>query len=60
MIRNSETSPSPSSRANKSLLSEYRDEMLQKKDTVADIQAKEEVQQLIELADDLNLLFKHD
>ena len=60
LIRNPEMSPNPRSRAGKSLLSEYRQEMLRKKDSVADMQAKEEIQELVELADDLNLLFEQE
>ena len=57
-MRNPARSPNPRSRAGRSLLSEYHNEMLQKKDSIQDIQAKEEIQELIELADDLNQLFE--
>ena len=60
MIRNPEMSPSPRSRADRSLLSEYREEMLRKKDSVQAIQAKDEIQELIELADYLTLLFEQE
>ena len=60
MIHNSETSPSPRSRGGRSLLSEYREEMLRKQNSVQASQAKENIQELIELADDLNLLFEQE
>jgi len=60
VIRHPEMSPSSRSRAGRSLLSEYREEMLRKQNSVQAIQAKEEIQELIELADDLNLLFEQE
>ena len=57
MIRSSENSPG--SRFSKSLLWEYRQEMLRRKDLVKDAESKEEIQQLIELSEDLDLLFEH-
>ena len=57
MIRSSENSPR--SRFSKSLLSEYRQEMLRRKAFVKDAESKEEIQQLIELSEDLDLLFEH-
>ncbi len=46
------------SRFGKSLLTEYREKMLRKKAVTQEAEAKEEVEQLIELADDLNLLLE--
>ena len=43
----------------KSLLSEYRDYMIRKKDLARDESDKEHFQQLIELVDDLDDLFEH-
>ena len=43
----------------KSLLSEYRDHMIRKKGLARDERDKEHFQQLIELADDLDVLFEH-
>ena len=57
-MRNPARSHNLKSRAGRSLLSEYHDEMFRKKDSIQDIQAKEEIQELIELADDLNQLFE--
>ena len=52
MIRNHENSPI--SRVGKSLLTEYREEMLRKKAIAHEAEAKEEIEQLIELAEDLD------
>ena len=46
-------------RLGKSLLSEYREELLRKKAAVQNVQTREQTQELIELADDLNVLFEH-
>ena len=43
----------------KSLLSEYRDQMVRKINLVQDEQAKERIEQMIELVDDLQALFEH-
>ena len=43
----------------RSLLSEYRDRMLRKKNLAQDEQAKERIEQMIELVDDLEALFEH-
>ena len=56
-MRNPEISPNLRSRFGKSLLSEYRDQMLRKRAVVQDVQAKEEIDELVELAEDLHLLF---
>ena len=56
MIRNHENSPR--SRFGKSLLTEYREEMLRRKAATHEAEAKEEFEQLIELADDLNVLLE--
>ena len=57
-MRNFDVSPSSRSHVGKSLLSKYRDEMIRRKANARDCQAQEEIQELIELADDLNLLFE--
>ena len=57
MIRSSENSPRY--RFGKSLLWEYRQEMLRRKASVNDAESQEEIQQLIELSEDLDLLFEH-
>ena len=56
MIRDHENSPR--SRSGKSLLTEYREEMLRKKAVTQEAQSQEEIQQLIDLADDLNVLLE--
>jgi len=56
VIRNHENSPG--SRFGKSLLTEYREEMLRRKAVTHEAEAKEEMEQLIELADDLNVLLE--
>ena len=57
-MRNFDISPSSRSHACKSLLSEYREEMIRRTVTAHDYQTQEEIQELIELADDLNVLFE--
>ncbi len=47
------------SQPDKSLLSEYRDQMVRRVDLVQDEQAKERIEQMIELVDDLEALFEH-
>ena len=47
------------SQPDKSLLSEYRYQMVRKKDLVQDEQARERIEQMIELVDDLEALFEH-
>ncbi len=47
------------SQPDKSLLSEYRDQMLRKKCFAQDEQDREQIEQTIELVDDLEALFKH-
>ena len=42
-----------------SLLAEYRQQMIRKKRTIREPQAREEIEQLIDLAEDLNELFEH-
>ncbi len=42
----------------KSLLSEYRDQMILKKDLAHDEEARERIEQMIELVDDLQALFE--
>ncbi len=49
---------SSGSQPGKSLLSEYRDQMLRKKSLAQDEQAKERIEQMIELVDDLQDLFE--
>jgi len=49
---------SSGSQPDKSLLSEYRDQMLRKKDLVQDEGARERIEQMIELVDDLQALFE--
>lgn len=49
---------SPRSRFGKSLLTEYREEMLHRKAVTHEAEAQEEIEQLIELADDLNVLLE--
>ncbi len=49
---------SSGSQPDKSLLSEYRDQMLRKKSLAQDEQAKERIEQMIELVDDLQDLFE--
>ena len=56
MIRNHENSPR--TRFGKSLLTEYREEMLRRKAVAHEAEAEEEIEQLIELADDLNVLLE--
>ena len=56
MICNHENSPR--SRFGKSLLTEYREEMLRKKAITQEAQGQEEIQQLIDLADDLDVLLE--
>ena len=56
MIRNHKNSPGFS--LGKSLLTEYREEMLRRKTVTHEAEAKEEMEQLIELADDLNVLLE--
>ena len=43
----------------KSLLNEYRDELLRKKDGAQDASTREQTQELIDLVEDLNVLFEH-
>ena len=50
---------SPGLQPDKSLLSEYRDQMVRRVDLVQDEQAKERIEQMIELVDDLEALFEH-
>ncbi len=50
---------SSGSQPDKSLLSEYRDRMLRKKNLVQDEQAREQIEQMIELVDNLQALFEH-
>ena len=50
---------SSGSQLDRSLLSEYRDRMLRKKNLVQDEQARERIEQMIELVDDLQDLFEH-
>ena len=57
-MRNPEISPNLRSRFGKSLLSEYHDEMLRKSAIVQNVQAKEEIDELVELSEDLDLLFE--
>ena len=42
-----------------SLLLEYRDDLLRKKDLAQTEQDKQEIEQLVELVDDLDDLFEH-
>ena len=56
MIRDHENNPR--SRLGKSLLTEYREEMLRRQAVTQDAQSQEEIQQLIDLADDLNVLLE--
>ena len=56
MIRNHENSPR--SRSGKSLLTEYREHMVRRKAVTHEPEAQEEIQQLVELADDLNVLLE--
>ncbi len=49
---------SSGSQPDKSLLSEYRDQMVRRMDFVEDEQAREQIEQMIELADDLEALFE--
>ncbi|NIA07856.1 MAG: hypothetical protein GWP14_09550 [Actinobacteria bacterium] len=56
MMHNHEDSPR--SRFGKSLLTEYREEMLHRKAVTHEAEAQEEIEQLIELADDLNVLLE--
>ena len=58
MIRNNENSPSSRSDAGKSLLKQYRERMARKQAVTHAPDDREEIQQLIELADDLNVLFE--
>ncbi len=51
---------SSGSQPDKSLLSEYRDQMIRKKSLVQDEQDKERIEQMIELVDDLENLFDYD
>ena len=57
MIRNRENSPK--SRFGKSLLTEYREEMLRRKASTHEPEAQEEMQQLADLAEDLTVLLEH-
>jgi len=50
---------SSGSQLDRSLLSEYRDRMVRKKNLVQDEQAREQIEQMIELVDDLQALFEH-
>ncbi len=50
---------SSGSQPGKSLLSEYRDQMLRKKSLAQDEQAEERIEQMIELVDDLEALFEY-
>jgi len=50
---------SSGSQLDRSLLSEYRDRMVRKKNLVQDEQARERIEQMIELVDDLQALFEH-
>ena len=50
---------SSGSQPGKSLLSEYRDQMLRKKDLVQDEGTRERIEQMIELVDDLQALFEY-
>jgi len=43
----------------KSLLSEYREQMILRKDLAHDEEARERIEQMIELVDDLDALFEH-
>ena len=56
MIRNHENSPR--TRFGKSLLTEYREEMLRRKAVTHEAESQEEIQQLIELAEDLDVLLE--
>ena len=47
------------SQSNKSLLAEYRYEMLRRRILAQDEQAREQIEQTIELVDDLEALFDH-
>lgn len=58
-MRNFDMNPSSRLHAGKSLLSEYREEMIRRKADARDCQTQEEIQELIELADDLDVLFEH-
>ena len=49
---------SSGSQPDKSLLSEYRDQMVRRMDLVEDEQAREQIEQMIELVDDLQALFE--
>ena len=49
---------SSGSQPDKSLLSEYRDRMLRKRSLAQDEQAREQIEQTIELVDDLQVLFE--
>ncbi len=50
---------SSGSQLDRSLLSEYRDRMVRKKNLVQDEQARERIEQMIELVDDLQDLFEY-
>ena len=50
---------SSGSQPDKSLLSEYRDQMLRKKSLAEDEQSRERIEQMIELVDDLQELFNY-
>lgn len=56
MIRTNENSSS--SCFGKSLLTEYREQMARKEAATHDPEAKEEIQQLVELAQDLDVLLE--
>ena len=49
---------SSGSQPDKSLLAEYRDRMLRKRSLAQDEQAREQIEQTIELVDDLQVLFE--
>lgn len=55
----SDPQTTPGTDPGESLLSEYRDHMIRKKDLALDERDKEHFQQLIELVDDLGDLFEH-
>jgi len=50
---------SSGSQLDRSLLSEYRERMVRKKNLVQDEQARERIEQMIELVDDLQDLFEY-